>query len=69
MMIYGAEIQSERLTKPGDPPEKIDAAIDREIFREPIVRRIRKEDYSKGGRPPTDEVMIFKMIRRLGGFS
>jgi IS5 family transposase len=61
MMIDPAGVQLERLSKLGDPLERINAAIDWEIFRLPIVRRIRKEDYSKGGRPPTDEVLIFKM--------
>ena len=61
LMLYGADTQLERLSKLGDPPEKINAAIDWEMFRTPIVKRIRKEEYSKGGRPPTDEVLMFKM--------
>src|SRR5215469_15376130 len=61
IMLFGADIQLERLSKLGDPLEKINAAINWEIFRTPIVKRIRKEDYSKGGRPPTDEVLMFKM--------
>ena len=61
IMLNGADIQLERLTKLGDPLEGINAAIDWEIFRAPIVNRIRKEDYSKGGRPPIDEVIMFKM--------
>jgi len=61
MIMFGADIQLKRLSKLGDPLERIDAAIDWEIFREPIVKRLRKDDYSKGGRPPTDEVLIFKM--------
>jgi IS5 family transposase len=61
LMMFGADVQLERLSKLGDPLEKIAAAIDWEIFRVPIVNRIRQEDYSKGGRPPTDEVLIFKM--------
>jgi IS5 family transposase len=61
LMIFGAEIQLARLTKLGDPLEKINAAVDWEIFREPIRKRIRKEDYSKGGRPPMDEIMMFKI--------
>ena len=61
LMIYGVDVQLERLSKLGDSLEKVNAAIDWEIFRVPIKRRIRKEDYNKGGRPPTDEVLIFKM--------
>jgi len=61
LMLYGADTQLERLSKLGDPLEKINSAIDWEMFRTPIVQRIRKEEYSKGGRPPTDEVLMFKM--------
>jgi IS5 family transposase len=62
LMIFGADTQLERLSKLGDPLEKINTAIDWEIFREPIVRMIRKDDYSLGGRPPVDEVLMFKMM-------
>ena len=58
--MYGADIQLERLSKLGDSLERINEAIDWEIFRAPIVKRIRKEDYSKGGRPATDEILMFK---------
>jgi transposase len=58
---FGADIQLERLSKMGDLLEKVNAAIDWEIFRAPIVERIRQEDYSKGGKPPIDEIMMFKM--------
>jgi len=60
--MYGANTQLERLTKMGDPLEKINNTINWEIFREPIERRIRKDDYSKGGRPPYDSVYMFKII-------
>ena len=61
LMLDGADIQLERLTKLGDPLEKVNAAIDWEIFRAPIRKRVRQEDYSKGGRPPMDEIMMFKI--------
>ena len=61
IIFYGADRQLERLSKLGDPLEKINAAIDWEMFRAPICGRIRKEDYSKGGRPPTDEILMFKV--------
>jgi len=62
MQIYGADTQLDRLSKMGDPLEKINSAIDWEIFREPIENRIRKENYSKGGRPPYDSIFMFKII-------
>ena len=61
LMMCGVDLQLERLSKLGDPLEKLNAAIDWEIFRKPIRNRIRKENYSKGGRPPMDEIMMFKI--------
>jgi len=61
-MMFGAEIQLERITKLGDPLEKVNRTIDWEVFRETIRRRVRKEDYSKGGRPPLDEILMFKTM-------
>jgi transposase len=39
----------------------INEALDWEIFRATIVKRVREEAYSKGGRPPPDEIMLFKI--------
>jgi len=61
ILLFGAEVQLDRLSKLGDPLEKINKSIDWEIFREPIRKRVRKEDYSKGGRPPIDEILMFKI--------
>jgi len=60
VQMFGAEIQLERLTKLGDSLERINETIDWEIFRAPICKKIRKADYSKGGRPPIDEILMFK---------
>ena len=57
--LSGAETQPERISKIGDPPEKISSVIDREIFRSGPGRRVRKEDCSKGGRPPLDVARMF----------
>ena len=59
--LNGAEVQLERLSKLGDPLERIEATIDWEMFRAPIRKRVRKADYSKGGRPPIDEIVMFKI--------
>ena len=61
LMIYGADVQLDRISKLGDPLERINEAIDWEMFRRPIRKRVRKDDYSKGGRPPLDEILMFKI--------
>ena len=59
--LFGADTQLERLSKLGDPLEKVNGTIDWEVFRDSIRRRTRKADYSKGGRPPQDEILMFKI--------
>ena len=61
IFLNGAEVQLERLSKIGDPLEKINAIINWELFRPALLKRTRKGDYSKGGRPPFDVVMMFKI--------
>jgi len=60
IILEGADLQLARLSKMGDSLEKINAAIDWDIFRAPIRKKIRKSDYSRGGRPPIDEIVMFK---------
>jgi len=59
--MMGADIQLDRLSKLGDPLEKINETIDWEIFRYSIRKRVRKANYDKGGRPPIDEILMFKI--------
>ncbi len=46
----------------GDPLEELNEIIKWEIFRSDITRACRKEDTGKGGRPPYDEIMMFKIL-------
>jgi len=62
IILNGADIQLERLTRLGDPLEKLNAAINWEIFRAKLLERTRKDNYSKGGRPPFDVIFMFKII-------
>jgi len=58
--LFGVETQMGRLTRLGDPLEKINEMIEWEMFREQIEGAIRK-DMSKGGRPPYDVIMMYKI--------
>jgi len=68
--LLGTETQLKKLSKLGDPLVKINELIDWEIFREPIKSAIRK-NMSKGGRPPFDEILMFKitMLQQWYGLS
>ena len=45
-----------------DPLAKLHAVIDWEAFRPVITRAFPVVDYSTGGRPPYDKVMMFKIL-------
>jgi len=62
MLLFGVETQLKKLTKMGDQLEAMKEKIDWELFREKIEKAIRKADYSKGGRPPWDVVLMFKIV-------
>jgi IS5 family transposase len=70
LKLYGMETQLGRLTRLGDPLEKINKLIDWEMFREQIEAAIRK-DMSKGGRPPYDVIVMYKitMLQQWYGLS
>jgi len=52
----------DRLSGMGDPLEKIAVDIDWELFRPLIDKAVRKESYAKGGRPPYDSILMFKIV-------
>jgi IS5 family transposase len=68
--LFGVETQLEKVSKLGDPLLKINELIDWEMFRESIESAIRK-DMSRGGRPPYDAVLMFKitMLQQWYGLS
>ncbi len=69
--IFNEANRYERLSKLGDPLEKLDSVMDREMFRKPLTAVCQKEDYTKGGRPPVDVIIKFKasVLRRIYNLS
>jgi len=70
LKLYGMETQLGRLTRLGDPLEKINELIEWEMFREQIEVAIRK-DISNGGRPRYDVILMYKitMLQQWYGLS
>jgi transposase len=62
--FFDADLRLQEITEQGDPLEKLNSAIEWEIFRPLLKRAFRREekDASKGGRPPYDSVMMFKIL-------
>lgn len=50
------------LSKSGDPLERLLAVVDFEIFRADLDAALARSDRSKGGRPPFDAVLMFKVL-------
>jgi len=52
----------EKLSKLGDPLEKLNEFIQWEQFRVILTKALKKEAQGPGGRPPFDYVMMFKIL-------
>ena len=51
-----------RLSEAGDPLEKLNAVVPWEVFRKPLAKALKRSDGAKGGRPPYDAVLMFKVM-------
>ena len=51
-----------RLSEAGDPLEKLNAVVPWEVFRKPLAKALKRSDGAKGGRPPYDPVLMFKIL-------
>ena len=60
--FFDLEDRLAALSAAGDPLERLSAAVDFEIFRPALKRALRRSDRSKGGRPPYDPVLMFKIL-------
>lgn len=50
------------LSAAGDPLERLASVVDFELFRPVLERALKRSDGSRGGRPPYDPVMMFKVL-------
>ncbi|MER8785983.1 hypothetical protein NKH60_33305 [Mesorhizobium sp. M1006] len=50
-----------RLSEAGDPLGKLNAVVPWEVFRNPMAKALKRSDGAKGGWPPCDAVMMFKI--------
>ncbi|VAV88808.1 Mobile element protein [hydrothermal vent metagenome] len=51
-----------RLSEAGDPLEKLNLVVPWDVFRKPLAKALKRSDGAKGGRPPFDPVMMFKVL-------
>ena len=60
--FFDVEDRLAGLSKKGDELERLQAVVDFEVFRPELERAVPRADRSKGGRPPFDHVLMFKVL-------
>jgi len=50
------------LSRAGDPLERLASVVDFEVFRDELERALLRSDRAKGGRPPYDAVLMFRLL-------
>lgn len=60
--FFDVDERLKRLSDLGDQLEAFSAAVEFEIFRETLEQALAYSDGAKGGRPPLDPVMMFKVL-------
>ena len=60
--FFDQDIRLNKLSKLGDPLERLNQGVDFDIFRDFLEEHLPKAPKGKGGRPPYDYVLMFKIL-------
>jgi hypothetical protein len=60
--LFDVDGRLRELSAKGDDLERLKALVDFEIFRGDLERAVPRSDRAKGGRPPYDHVLMFKIL-------
>jgi transposase, IS5 family len=60
--FFDVEERLKELSAKGDDLERLNAIVDFEAFRPDLAKAVPRSDGSKGGRPPFDHVVMFKIL-------
>jgi hypothetical protein len=63
--FFDQDIRLSKLSQLGDPLEKLNSGVDFEIFRQKLEQGLTKVAKGKGGRPPYDYVLMFKILIQM----
>jgi IS5 family transposase len=71
LSIFDEAKRMEKISKLGDTLEQLDRIVDWQIFQPILEEAIPREPQLKGGRPPFDRLLMFKVliIKRLNNLS
>jgi transposase, IS5 family len=60
--FFDVEDRLKQLSAKGDALERLSAVVDFELFRADLEHTVVRADRSRGGRPPFDHVLMFKVL-------
>lgn len=60
--FFDAEARLAALSAAGDPLERLRAVVDFQLFRPDLEAALARGDRSRGGRPPYDAVLMFRIL-------
>ena len=60
--FFDLDERLKQLSAGGDPLERLAAVVDFELFRKPLAKALKRSDRARGGRPPYDAVLMFKVL-------
>ena len=60
--FFDQDIRLSKLSELGDPLERLNNGVDFEFFRDLLENRLSTVSKGKGGRPPYDYVLMFKIL-------
>ena len=60
--FFDQDLRLSKLSELGDPLERLNTGINFEFFRNLLETRLTKLSKNKGGRPPYDYVLMFKIL-------
>ena len=60
--FWDQDIRLSKISQLGDPLERLNKGVYFEMFRSLLEDKLSKEPVGKGGRPPCDYVLMFKIL-------
>jgi transposase, IS5 family len=60
--LFDLDERYRKLSEVGDPLMRLKELIDFEVFRPALAKALNRSDGAKGGRPPYDAVLMFKVL-------
>ena len=60
--LFDVDARLRELSAKGDDLERVNSLVDFEAFRPELEQAVPRADRSRGGRPPYDHVLMFRVL-------